>query len=201
MKRKIMSIVLLTTMVLSVGCSTKEENKSTVESSNTNIVSKKNDKELYEIHKNMFPKVKEVYKEYGFEVEEYENIDNEYYSGSKGMLYRIVDDVNHGDIYNARYEIGIEDDKAVKVYANLFMEVDPDEIKKNGFKMEGTFFEAMDKVMVGQDIDYSEVNQEIVDAYNNDGFLDSIKEYGNVSCRVTADGSMLSYTISIYPEE
>jgi hypothetical protein len=200
MKRKIGTALLLSNvLLLSVGCS---DNKESV--SNTEIASEVesiNQEEVYKIHEELLPEIKNLFNKYGFEYKELEDIDNEYYSGIKGVRYKITDGINPGDIHYAEYKVGISVDGEAKcIYANIGMDVDPDEIKANGFKMEDTFFADIYRTITGQDVDYTDVNEEIYEAYNKTGFLDSIKEYGNTSANILADGSMLTYTIRMYPE-
>lgn len=204
MKRKLTSILIASTLILSVGCSSNNNDDISTDTSITNVVSKNNEKEVYELYKDLYPKVKELYQQYGFtdsNYEEYGEIKNKYYSGPEGMLYEAFDNIKHGDIINATYTIDYSSGEATEVFADLYMEVNSDEIANNGFKMEDTFFAAMDKLMIGEDIDYTELNNNIVDAYKNGGYYDETIEYKNGSCRITTDSTMIQYTIGIYPEE
>ena len=62
------------------------------------------------------------------------------------------------------------------------MQVDSDKIVSDGFKMEDTFFAAMDKLMIGEEIDYTYLNEKIVNAYKDGGFYDETIEYKNAIC-------------------
>lgn len=204
MKRKLTSILIASTLILSVGCSSKNNDETSTDTSTTNAVAKNNEKKVYELYKELYPKVKELYKQYGFtdsNCEEYGEINNKYYSGPEGMLYEVFDNIKHGDIINATYTIDYSSGEATEVFADLYMEVNSEEIANNGFKMEDTFFAAMDKLMIGKDIDYTELNNNIVDAYKNGGFYDETIKYKNGNCRITTDSTMIQYTIGIYPEE
>lgn len=201
--RLLASILITSTLILSVGCSSKNNDDTSTDASTTNVIAKSNEKEVYELYKELYPKVKELYKQYGFtdsNYEEYGEINNKYYSGPEGMLYEIFDNINHGDIVNARYTVDYSSGEATEVFADLYMEVNSDQIANNGFKIEDTFFAAMDKLMIGEDIDYTELNNNIVDAYKNGGYYDETIEYKNGNCRITTDSTMIQYTIGIYPE-
>lgn len=201
MKKKLTSILIASTLILSVGCSSKNNDDTTTDTSTTNAVSKNNEKEVLKTYTTLLPKVKEVYNQYGFKYEDYGNIESKYYNGPKGILYEKFDDINHGDIINASYTVDMSTGIASEVYADLYMEVNSDEIANNGFKMEDTFFAAMDKLMIDEDIDYTELNNNIIDAYKNGGYYDETIEYKNGNCRITTDSTMIQYTIGIYPEE
>ena len=200
MKRKITGILIIFTLILSVGCSSKDTNEVSDAGNTSQVVSNNSEEKIYEIHEELLPKVRAVFEEYGLELEEYPQIDNKYYTGIEGISFETFDDTNHGDIGLARYKVAMSEGKAINVYADLFLDVEPDKIKENGFKIEDSIFAAVDKVMGNEDVDYTEINEEIKEAYNTGGNLYTTREYGNISCSVTADGDLLSYTITVNPE-
>lgn len=199
MKMKIISILITGVMILSVGCGSKNNSESDnkISSQENEQVSKYTNEEIYGKHEELLDKIKKGFNDYGItEIKEDYEIDNKYYKGTTRLLYHNSQIKN--DIYFSEYKLVKEGENAKYIYLDSFMNVNKDEISNNGFNVEGTFFEKMTKIMHDGEVDYKTINEDIVNAYKNNEFMDETYDYDDMNIRVVADGDALSYTIKLY---
>ena len=147
MKKIITTMLLTTSLLFSVGCSKD------VEIQNTKEVNISYEQELYKTYQNIYPKMKKLFKELELDTKENNYIDHRYYSGPQQIVYSPDKIMNSNNITYANYELNFKDNNPIKVYTNIVIDADKEELV-NGFDMNNTVFANIDKIMIDKDIDY-----------------------------------------------
>lgn len=192
MKKIITTMLLTTSLLFSVGCSKD------VEIQNTKEVNISYEQELYKTYQNIYPKMKKLFKELELDIKENNYIDHRYYSGPQQIVYSSDKIMNSSNITYANYELNFKNNNPIKVYTNIVIDVDKEELV-NGFDMNNTVFANIDKIMIDKDIDYTEINKEILNACSNMKDLSVTKEYDNITCNIEIKDNKIEYSVSIYP--
>lgn len=198
----ITTLILVTTLVM-VGCASaesKDENNTINQQvSENNESNKKIEEKLYKKFEELFPKVEKVLQDNGINYEIIKNkLENNKYNEYESINVSKVS--KPGVFSDIGYGLGTDkEDNISDIRIVMFLGVDNEEIKSNGFKIEETMFNDMSKILIKDGIDYSDTNSKINELYNSGDEDTIINEYDNVQEVITVASDYIGYSITINP--
>lgn len=206
MKKLLISILVLSSLVMMVGCNDKkidDTNSKPVENEqieNNNENKERSNKEMYEIYEELLPKVKAYYESLGVDIEEEKSQKCKDYDGNTYMSYRDYDNNNLGEFSVLDYGLAFDKDGTVDFLAgSMYMNIDAEEYKDGNFKFEETPFYELSKIFGADELDYTSINEKVNDYYKGNGSDLIQREDGQYSERINLGQSEFVYIININP--
>ncbi|MCC0639784.1 MULTISPECIES: hypothetical protein [unclassified Clostridioides] len=200
-KSHIVALLLVATTSLTIGCESannnNKSNKITQVPSDTQSVSNFTLEKMDKLNKEVLPQVEKLFKENGIEIK-----DREFDEGIEkkpGDIYKTHmnnSNTTIGDILIAEY-ISKANEGSWRV--TLAINTDKDTFKGNKFKVEDTLFHSLSNIIVKNNIDYSDLNNQINElASNEDGKLKSVNiESGDFNIGVLLTGKYIMFDITL----
>lgn len=203
MRKILITTLILTSSFFMVGCSSPNneidtDSISKIESEYTedNTDTEEN---LYRKFEELFPKVEKVLQNNGikYEIIERKLINNKY---SEYQSINVSKASKPGVFSDIGFGLGTDMDGNISdIRIVMFLGVDNEEIKVNGFKIEETMLNDIAKILIKEGIDYSETNDKINALYNNDKEDVIVNTYDNIEEQLSIAGDYIGYFITINP--
>lgn len=207
MKKKLVTIMIASMAALTIGCSSNEESISDENSQvkeNINLTDSKestlSQDELYNLHKELFPQIQQLFKDEGIDFVLDTNKKNTKYDEDTYAGYSDSSNKEIGAYTIATYELKFEKNGDIRgIGMDLYQNIDSEAIKNNGFKFEDTAFYKMANIAIKENKDYSEINEKINDIFKNGEEEYISTNYENIYEDISISDSKIKYTINIEP--
>lgn len=201
MKKGMIAILLSTVLISMQGCS-NQNNNDIAESNNTSIEkidSEEINERMYKVYEDNVKAIEEIYKKNNIEFK-YSNTDKSgKYDNTKISFTNNEIDEDRA-IKSTTFSIKFNSDNNISfVSVNAFMNIKSENIETNKFKFEDTMFYELSNQLINEEVNYSEVNNQINECVKNDEDKVIINTYGNIEETIDLEGSLLVYTIVIRP--
>lgn len=207
MKKKLVTIMIASMAALTIGCSSNEESKSDENSQvkeNINLTDSKestlSQDELYNLHKELFPQIQQLFKDEGIDFVLDTSKKNTKYNEDTYAGYSDSANKEIGAYTIATYEVKFEENGDIRgIGMDLYQNIDSEAIKNNGFKFEDTAFYKMANIAIKENKDYSEINEKINNMLNNGEDNRITTTYENINENISVSSNEISYSINIKP--
>lgn len=203
--KKIGVMLLLIGMLTSmVGCNNtsvdtiaNKNNEDKVSISSEDVKNNKSDTYI-KLYTEMFEDIKDIYNKRNLKYSE-ENTNNENFDGVS-LVYFSDTDAMIGEISYAKYEIGFNSENNANTLGAMVAEkVSVEEIKNNGYTIDGTIFEDFAKVMIKNSEYKNEVEEAVNSYFNGNGDDVIFLEYDGVDVNLQFYSDEVYYQIVMKP--
>ena len=206
MKKLLISMLVLSSLVTMVGCNDKkinDTNSKPVENEqieNNNENKERSNKEMYEIYEELLPKVKSYYESLGVDIEEEKSQKCKDYNGNTYISYRDYDNKNVDEFSVVSYGLSFDPKGELSFLGgSMYMNIDESFYKDGNFKFEETQFYELSKLFGMEYLDYTSVNEKVNDYFNGNGSDLIYRNKGQFSERINLGQSQFAYIININP--
>lgn len=205
MKKLLISILVLSSLVTMVGCSdkstaTNDSDKSTATNEQVESSKKRSNEEMYKIYEELLPKVKSYYESLGVQLEEEKSDKAKDYDGNTYISYRDYDNKNVDEFSVVSYGLSFDPKGELSFLGgSMYMNIDESFYKDGNFKFEETPFYELSKLFGMEDLDYTSVNEKVNDYFNGNGSDLIYRNKGQFSERINLGQSQFAYIININP--
>ena len=207
MKKLLVGMLVLSTLVVMVGCNDKkstESNNKTVKNeeveNNNSGAKKRSNKEMYKIYERLLPEMKSYYENLGYEIKEEKDENLSDYDKNTSITYNNSNNKNKNECTRLLYGLVTDPSGELSFLGgSMYMNIDGEEFKGGNFKIEETPFYEVIKIFGADKLDFTEVNEKINDYYNGNGSDLVQKEEGEYSFRFNLGQSKIAYIININP--
>ena len=206
MKKLLISMLVLSSLVTMVGCNDKkinDTNSKPVENEqieNNNENKERSNKEMYEIYEELLPKVKSYYESLGVDIEEEKSQNCKDYNGNTYISYRDYDNKNVDEFSVVDYGLSFDQEGKIRfILGSMYMNIDAEDYKDGNFKFEETPFYELSKIFGASNLDYTSINEKVNDYFKGNGSDLIQREDGQYSERINLGQSQFSYIININP--
>ena len=205
MKKLLISILVLSSLVTMVGCSdkstaTNDSDKSTATNEQVESSKKRSNEEMYKIYEELLPKVKSYYESLGVQLEEEKSDKAKDYDGNTYISYRDYDNKNVDEFSVVDYGLSFDQEGKIRfILGSMYMNIDAEDYKDGNFKFEETPFYELSKIFGASNLDYTSINEKVNDYFKGNGSDLIQREDGQYSERINLGQSQFSYIININP--
>ena len=191
-----------------IGCSDKTVTENTNQNINNEVIaessikedSKRSNKEMYEIHKELIPRVKEYYESLGGNVIEEKDERASDYKDITYISHTNYDNRTIGEFTALDYGLSFYQDGRVNfIMAGMYMNIDGESYKDGSFKIEETPFYELIKIFGADKLDYTSINEKINDYFQGNGSDLVQRNEGQFSERINLSSGEIAYIININP--
>lgn len=185
MKRKLVTLLMISTLLITTGCSMGNDRK---QEGNTTVVEEVNQTKLIELHEEMLPKIRDIYD--GIGINYGETLSGS--SGYDGVAELFLEDSGDefGNEVFANYNIRFDNSgKAKSLGAIIVLSDDAKNAKDGNYDIENSIFNEFAGVMIGNDVYKSDVKTAIENYYTN---------FGESSIKFEYDNSILDIGLTDY---
>ncbi|WP_294406659.1 hypothetical protein [uncultured Clostridium sp.] len=207
MKKLLISMLVLTTLVTMVGCNDKktgDTNSKPVENeqvaNDSEIKKGRSNDEMYEIYEELLPSMRSYYESLGVDLKEDKSDKAKDYNSATGISYTNYDNNNIGEFSVLDYGLAFDKDGTVDFLAgSMYMNINAEEYKDGNFKFEETPFYELSKIFGADELDYTSINEKVNDYFKGNGSDVIQREKGQYSERINLSNSQIAYMININP--
>lgn len=204
MKKVLISMLVLSSLVTMVGCGNKstatdDSDKSTA--TNEQVENRKrSNEEMYKVYEELLPKVKSYYESLGVSIEEEKSQKCKDYDGNTYISYRDYDNKNVDEFSVVDYGLSFDQEGEIRfILGSMYMNIDESFYKDGNFKFEETPFYELSKLFGMEDLDYTSVNEKVNDYFKGNGSDLIHRNKGQFSERINLGQSQFAYIININP--
>ena len=206
MKKVLISMLVLSSLVTMVGCNDKKTGDvssnpvQNEEVSNDNESKGKSNKEMYKIHEELLPKVKEYYESLGADIKEEGDDRAKDYDDITYISHIDYDNNNNGEYTALDYGLSFSPDGKINfLMGGMYMKIDKSFYKDGNFKFEETPFYELSKIFGAGDLDYTGINEKVNDYFNGNGSSLVERSEGQFAERINLSQGEFAYIINIRP--
>lgn len=187
--------------IFTIGCSgnkNQDSENNNEQSQVENIDIKMTQEEIYNLHQKLMPQIEELFASEGIELTKEKDDRNTKYEGYTSLNFFDTENESAGAYTNAGYKVSFEENGDIRsIGINLYQNIDRESLKNSELKFEDSIFSKITRLVVGDEVDYSEVNEDINYAIQNNDEDRVSTVYDNVSESIRVNEKEIRYSLVI----
>lgn len=201
MRRKIIAMMIICMSIFNIGCSGSKNQENENNNEQSQVESTDNEMsqdEIYSLHKEIMPQIEELFASEGISFTKEKDDRNTKYEGYTKLNFSDTQNESAGAYTHAGYELCFEENGDIRsIGITLYQNIDRENIKNNELKFEDSIFSKITSLVVDDELDYSEVNEDINYAIQNNDEDRVSTVYDNVGESIRANEKEIRYSLVI----
>lgn len=206
MKKLLISMLVLSTLVTIVGCNDKkveDSSSNTVQNeevANNDESKERSNEEMYKIHEELLPKVKAYYESLGADIKEEGDDRAKDYDDITYISHIDYDNNNNGEYTTLDYGLSFSPYGKINfIMGGMYMNIDESFYKDGNFKFEETPFYELSKIFGAGDLDCTGINEKVNAYFRGNGSSLVERSEGQFTERINLSEGEFAYIINITP--